>query len=198
MSKILVNVSGADVILDDVGVTIAGSSQYTIPPQDYPQFAASSDVIRFLADPLILVLNDGGNDITDLSKAVDIIKGWPVQTSTDEPDTVEEPFFFDYDDIPVGSGPHTLLTLPISTGQTLSLKRVSFSCRIEGQLRILKNGFAIGQVLTGAAQPSSNFDWRPDYILVENDILEIVLTKRNGAPDTDVGVHVMGVTTTTT
>lgn len=192
MSKILVNVSGADVIIDDVGVTIAGSTQYTIPPQDYPQFAASSDVIRLLSDPLILVLNDGGNDITVLSNAIDIIKGWPVQsTDTDEAGT-EEPFFFDYDDIPSGSGPHTVFTFGVGPGQTLNLRRVALSCRIESQLKILKNGVTIGQVLTGAAQPSSNFDWRPDYILVENDILDIVLTKRSGAPDTDVGVHVMG------
>lgn len=196
MSKILVNVLGSDVILDDVGVTVAGSSQYTIPPQDYPQFAASSDVITALATNT-LVLNDGGNDITDLSKAVDIIKGWPIQSSLDDSGDTEEPFFFDYDDVPVGSGPHTILTFPIGINQTLSLKRVAFTCRFESQLKILKNGFAIGQILNGPAQPSSNFDWRNDYILVENDILEVVLTKRNGAPDTDVGVHVMGVLTTT-
>jgi hypothetical protein len=195
MSKILVNNLGSDVILDDVGVTVAGSSSYTIPPQDYPQFAASSDTIIALSN-LSLILNDGGNDITDISQAVDILKGWPLQATTEEAPT-EEPFFFDYDDIPSGPGPHTIFSYAVGTGQTLDLRRTSFTCRIESQLKILKNGFAIGQLMNGAAQPSSNFDWRPDHICVESDFIEIILTKRNGAPDTDVGVHVMGVLTTT-
>lgn len=192
MSKILVNVSGSEITLDDVGVTIAGGAQYTIPPQDYAQFAASSDVITALATPNTLTLNDGGNDITDLSQAVDIIKGWPIQSLSEE----ETPFFFDYDDIPVGPGPHIILTYQVEAGNILDLKRVAFACRMESQLKITKNGVTIGQLFNGAARPSSNFDWRPDYNFAENDILEIVLTKRNGAPDTDVGVHVMGVLTT--
>lgn len=76
MSKILRNDNPSSAVdLFDVGVSIPGGASYTIPPQDYPQFAASSDVIEALSDDL-LILNDGGNDITNLSDAVDIIKGW--------------------------------------------------------------------------------------------------------------------------
>lgn len=85
MSKILVNNLSIDIIIQDTGVTVQPNNPYTIPPEDYAKFAASSDVIRSLADDS-LVLNNGGDDITNLSDAVDIIKGWPVLDSS---------FFFD-------------------------------------------------------------------------------------------------------
>lgn len=75
MSKILINQTPDDIHIDDTGVTVAANDQYTIPSQDYATFAASSDVIRYLAD-LSLVLNDGSSNILKLSNAVDIIKGW--------------------------------------------------------------------------------------------------------------------------
>lgn len=75
MSKILKNLMPFDVEIADVGVKIAGAQNYTIPPQDYLRFAASSDTIRELARGELL-LNDGGNDVSDLSDAVDILKGW--------------------------------------------------------------------------------------------------------------------------
>ncbi len=83
MSKILRNPDLLNaVVLADVGVTVAADSQYTIPPQDYLAFAASSDVIRALSDES-LILNDGGNFITNLSNAIDIIKGWAPQAEDD-------------------------------------------------------------------------------------------------------------------
>lgn len=93
MSKILKNNTVFDVEIADTGVTVPASGEYTIPPQDYSTFAASSNVISFLADST-LILNDGGDDITVLSRAVDIIKGFPPQLTS--------PFFFDTSNIPVG------------------------------------------------------------------------------------------------
>lgn len=75
MSKILKNQTVSDVAIADTGVTVPASGQYTIPPEDYDAFAASSDVISLLADGS-LILNDGSNDITIVSDAVDVIKGW--------------------------------------------------------------------------------------------------------------------------
>lgn len=191
MSKILINNSGSNQDVTDCGVTIANASSYTIPPQDYLTFAASSDVIRLLAD-LILTLNDGGNDITELSKAVDIIKGWPIQPDN----TTDTSFFFDYADTPVGSGPFTLLSQTVDPGTTLDLTRLSVSCRIESMLQVLKNGLVVADLRTGAALPTANFDWRPNLNCVSADTIEIVLEKRSGAPDTVVGVHLMGILTT--
>ena len=109
MSKILRNDDPINSVeLLDTGVSIGANSSYTIPPQDYPTFAASSDVIRALSDNL-LTLNDGGTDITNLSNAIDIIKGWFPGNSTAADD-----FFFDYFDVPVGVGPHTLFSYPVT------------------------------------------------------------------------------------
>lgn len=190
MSKILVNTSGFDLEITDTGVTVAAATNYTIPPQDYPTFAASSDVIRLLSDPLQLILNDGGNDILELSKAIDIIKGWPVQPVVEE----DVPFFFDYADIPIGDGPHTLFSQVIAIGETLDLTRASVSCRMESITQIFKNGLVVGELRTGAALPMANFDWRPNNVCVEGDTIEVVFTKRAGSPDVDVGIHLMGIT----
>jgi len=196
MSKVLINNQGVDIELADVGVSIPASSAYTIPPQNYPLFAASSDVIKFLSlgnDNGGLVLNDGGNDISILSDAIDIIKGWPVQ-----PVTVEEtPFFFDYTGIPEGSDPFTLIAYFVPAGMTLDLTRFYYTCRMESFVQILKNGSLIGSLRTGASMPMASFDWRPNHVCVADDIIEIILTKRTGAPDIDVGAHLMGLTQTT-
>lgn len=75
MSKILKNNTALDVEIADTGVTVLASAQYTIPPQDYATFAASSDVIAKIAS-LSLTFNDGSSDITNISNAIDAIKGW--------------------------------------------------------------------------------------------------------------------------
>jgi hypothetical protein len=193
MSKILVNNNAFDVEIADTGVTVAQSSSYTIPPQNYPDFAASSDVIVAIANG-VLVLNDGGNDITDVSRAIDIIKGWC--PGTVEPDT--EPFFFDFSDVITGDDPQTLLTYTVPDGQSLSLSRLEISCRIESFIQVFKNGEAIGDSRTGAAKPSASFTWYPNRGCLAGDIIEVVLTKRIGTSDVSVGAHLMGTTTLST
>lgn len=192
MSKILVNNNGFDVSIPDVGVTVAASSAYTIPPQDYATFAASSDVITRLA-ALELVLNDGGIDIVSLSQAIDVIKGWPIQVS----ETEDEPFFFDLETEVIGSDPVTLFSQTIDPGLVITLSRMVVACRVEALIQCLVNGVTVGSLRTGAALPMASFDWRPNRSLVEGDSIEVVLTKRANAPDNTVGVHLMGVQNTT-
>lgn len=188
MSKILRNDGGSDYVLDDVGVTVAASSSYTIPPQDYPAFAASSDTIKALAD-LLLTLNDGGNDVTELSKAVDIIKGWPIQV--DETST-DSPFFFDYADIPA-SGPLVIYSQAVDPGATIILNRIYVACRMESMLQVYLDGVEIAFLRTGAAFPMASFDWKDGRNCESGSTITIVFTKRDGAPDIDVGVHLMGI-----
>lgn len=74
MSKILRNMTASDIPIADTGVTILASSNYTIPPTQYPLWAASSDVIVAIASGTIVV-NDGSYD-WNVSDGVDIIKGF--------------------------------------------------------------------------------------------------------------------------
>jgi len=189
MSKILQNQQPFDVPIPDTGVTVAASSSYVIPPQDYATFAASSDVITLIAD-LTFILNDGGNDITNISNAIDIIKGWPVQASG-----AEEPFFFDYSGEIIGASPFTLISHLVTTA-TLSLSRLEISCRTESAIQVLLNGVPIADLRTGAAKPSTSFNWFPKRECILGDIIDVVLNKRVSSPDIDVGAHLMGVTTT--
>lgn len=193
MSKILRNDHPVNpVVLTDVGVVVAPSSSYVIPPQDYPAFAASSDVIIALCNN-VLILNDGGNDITVLSDAVDIIKGWFPSAAP-----VGDDFFFDYYDVPVGAGPHILFTQPMIFPTVLEISRITVTCRIESVWEVYRNGLVIADLRTGAAQPSANFLWHPSREFEIGDVVEIILTKRPSSPDVNVGLYVQGLLKTVT
>jgi len=188
MSKILRNDDPAvSVDLADTGVSVAASSSYTIPPQDYPTFAASSDVIRAISNST-LVLNDGGNDITNLSSAIDIIKGWPVQAIAEE----DTPFFFDYTFTISDDLPNTVFFYVVAD-QNLYLSRLNISCRIESFIEVKKNGEVIASLRTGAANPSASFHWSPNRKCLVGDNIEITLQKRINSPDVEVGAHLMGL-----
>jgi len=73
MAKILKNQTGSAVSISDTGITVPASGNYTIPPQDYNLWAASSDVITEIGDGT-LVVNDGSEDLS-ISDGVDLIKG---------------------------------------------------------------------------------------------------------------------------
>jgi hypothetical protein len=188
MSKILRNPDPINSVdLFDVGVSIPGNSNYTIPPQDYSQFAASSDVLRALAD-VRLILNDGGNDIIVLSDAVDIIKGWFPNAATND-----EEFFFDYADVPIGVGPHTIFSYTVDSFETVFLNRLNVSCRQEAMFLVFKNGVSIADLRTGASRPSAEFIWYPSREFVAGDLIEVVLMRRTGSPDVTVGAHMMAL-----
>jgi len=189
MSKILVNNNSFDVEIADTGVTVAATSAYTIPPQDYATFAASSDVIKLLStDPATLILNDGGVDVLVVSTAVDIIKGWPVQA----PATMSEPFFFDYTFTISDDLPNTIF-FSVVADQNLYLSRLNISCRIESFIEVKKNGEVIASLRTGAANPSASFHWSPNRKCLVGDSIEITLQKRINSPDVEVGAHLMGL-----
>lgn len=63
--KILKNNTASPVSVKDVGVTIAASSSYTIPQQDYLLWAASSNVLTLISAGTIIV-NDGLRDLSSL------------------------------------------------------------------------------------------------------------------------------------
>lgn len=193
MSKILRNDDAINSVeLPDTGVSVSASSSYTIPPQDYSIFAASSDVIRALSNNS-LTLNDGGNDITNLSSAIDIIKGWcPGATSANDD------FFFDYFDVPVGAGPHTLFTYNVTFPDVIELGRLTVSCRFESMFQVYKNGVVIADLRTGPANPTANFVWYPTRAFALGDLIEIIFEKRAGAPDVSVGLNLQGITKTLT
>lgn len=190
MSKILVNNNAFDVAITDTGVTVAASSSYTIPPQDYPTFAASSDVIILVANSTLIV-NDGGDDILVISNAVDIIKGWFPGT----PVVASNTFFFDYFDTPGGVGPHTIMSYIVPAGKFLTLSRTEVTCRIESIVEIRKNSTAFSSLSTSAANPTTNYHWIPNRTFTAGDLIEIILTKRNGSPDNTFGVNLMGYLT---
>lgn len=74
MSKILINNTASPVTIVDVGnVIVPGSGSYTIPPQDYQLFAASSNTVSLVGAATIKV-NDGSTDLS-ISDGIDLIKG---------------------------------------------------------------------------------------------------------------------------
>lgn len=73
MSKIVKNTTGSTYDVNDVGISIAASSQYTIPPQDYLLWAASDDVITGIGSG-DLVINDGSSDLS-INDGTKLIQG---------------------------------------------------------------------------------------------------------------------------
>jgi len=193
MSKILINDGASTVLINDCGVAVLPTESYTIPPTNYPLFAASSDVIKAIADAT-LTLNDGSEDVTVVSDAVDIIKGWSPQTTT----TIvsNPPFFFDYAGVPSGPGPTTLISFTNTGSTAMDLNRLEFGCRQDATLQVQQNGNVIGTCKTGVAHPKDNFVWYPARQAAPGDLIEVILTKWTGSPDVDVAAHLMGSTET--
>jgi hypothetical protein len=73
MSKILKNTTGSLISINDMGVSVPGSGQYTIPSQDYPLWVSSDDVITYIGAGTIVVNN--GTDDLGKSAGIDLIKG---------------------------------------------------------------------------------------------------------------------------
>jgi hypothetical protein len=73
MSKIVKNNTASPLIISDVGITIAASSQYTIPAQDYLLWAASDDIIVSIGSGDATV-NDGSVDLSN-SDGVKLLQG---------------------------------------------------------------------------------------------------------------------------
>jgi len=72
MSKILINNTASPIIIADVGKTIPLGS-YTIPPQEYPDWAGSSETVTQIGNAAITV-NDGSSNLS-ISDGIDLIKG---------------------------------------------------------------------------------------------------------------------------
>lgn len=62
-TKIIKNNTDQVVVLSDINLDIAASASYTIPPDRYSRYAASSDLITKLGDGT-LTCNDGTDDLS--------------------------------------------------------------------------------------------------------------------------------------
>jgi hypothetical protein len=73
MSKILKNTTGSPISISDTGVLLPASPVvYTIPPQDYLLWAASSNIITYIGNGTVIV-NDGSTNLS-ISDGIDLIK----------------------------------------------------------------------------------------------------------------------------
>jgi hypothetical protein len=65
MAKIVKNTTLADIEVFETGVTLAASSSYTIPPEDYLDWATEETATEITADVNAgnIVINDGTNDL---------------------------------------------------------------------------------------------------------------------------------------
>lgn len=77
MAKILINNTASPVLISDTGVTVPASGQFTIPAQDFPLFAASSDVVVLIGNGTLTV-NDGLEDL-EIAEGVGLIQGSFIQ-----------------------------------------------------------------------------------------------------------------------
>ena len=73
MSKIVKNITGSSISILDTGVSIPAFGQYIIPPQDYPLWSSSDNIITEVGSGDVVV-NDGSDDF-GISDGIDLLKG---------------------------------------------------------------------------------------------------------------------------
>lgn len=121
MSKILRNPSSSvTVSVNDTGVSINSNSSYTIPPQDYLLWAASSNVITYIGSAALIV-NDGSFDLT-ISAGTDLIKGIFSDPEVSSPNIVNVPV--------TSAGTEYAYTFPIA------VKRFQLYARLLSQVQL--------------------------------------------------------------
>lgn len=160
MSKILINTTASTVFINDTGVSIAGLASYTIPPQDYLLWAASSDVITAVGSGT-LVVNDGSSNLT-ISSGTDLIKGiFPTKILTNQSGTE----IYEYNEaLSVVSGiTTTVVTKTTSVAKKLTKVLYSgsnvaiFSLIVNGQT-VAKRRTMFGSNLSGELDFGSGLD----------------------------------------
>ena len=76
--KILINTTGSDIFVNDVGVTVPASSSYIISPGNVPVWTASDDIVVYIGNGSIVV-NDGTFDLRP-AQGIAYIQGNAMQT----------------------------------------------------------------------------------------------------------------------
>jgi len=140
MSKILINSTASTVFVNDTGVSIAGLGSYTIPPQDYLLWAASSDVITAVG-AATLIVNDGSVNLS-ISDGIDLIKGlFPAKILTNQSGTE----IYEYNEVSAVVSGITTTIVTKTTSITKKLTKVLYSGSNVAIFSILVNGQIIAR-----------------------------------------------------
>lgn len=81
-TKILKNTTGTDESLVDLGITVTANSQVTLNPTDYPDAAASDELVELIGDGTLIV-NDGNQDLGK-AQGIALIQGGFVKTDFED------------------------------------------------------------------------------------------------------------------
>lgn len=73
MSKIIKNITGSDIFISDVGVSLLANSSFTVNPTEYMLWASSSSLIPYVGNGS-LIINDGTFDLS-MADGISLIQG---------------------------------------------------------------------------------------------------------------------------
>lgn len=178
MSKILKNVTGSNITVNDVGfVTINAHSQYTIPVVDYLLWASSSNVVSFIG-AASLVVNDGSFDLS-ISDGVDLIKGlFPTSLQLEANGTVKNIYAAT---LVAGTQSGTILNYTVPNGKSALILSIEVSGENIATYDVLLNSSSFAKKRTYFSGPlnevihigSTAVD---AYPLVSGDNIEVNVT----------------------
>lgn len=154
MSKILKNQTGSPIAIDDTGITLPASpATFTIPPQDFLLWAASSDIIGPVGVGDVVV-NDGSFDLSP-SDGIDLIKGLFLRTFVEFEGERPLPEFAFNGDLVIGAE-QTIINKTVPVDKELRIHQIRVVCSRTTRWTIQEGANIFGSGLTSALNPDSN------------------------------------------
>lgn len=180
MSKILKNVTLSSIFVTDTGVSIPASSQYTIPPQDYLLWAASSDIVTYIGNSDIVV-NDGSYDLS-ISDGVDLIKGiYPTTVNVNQAGTTT----YEYGSVSsVSSGVLTTIASKLTLVSTKVMRIVFSGTNIAEYTVLVGSNVVAKQRTMFGSDLSGSIDLSPGLLVASGQTIYVkVLHQRSSSGD---------------
>lgn len=175
MSKIIKNTTGGAVSVGDTGVTIPAMSNYTIPPQDYLLWAASSNVVTYIGSGTF-VINDGSFDLS-ISDGTDLIKGLFPTTISITPNTIE----YDFSEISSVAAGVTTTILTYTAIATRKLVKIDASGTNIARYQVLLNGNVIDRQYTNFGDSLTvQFDFSEGIDIIPTDVVVVNVLHNRG------------------
>lgn len=171
MSKILINTTPGTVFINDTGVSIPTASSYSIPPQDYLLWAASSDVITKIGDEDLQV-NDGTFDLS-ISDGIDLIKGFFPKTIATTPAGTISNLFNEVSSV-VSGFETEVISYTAAAGD--KLVQADFTGTNIAKYQLEVNGSATGQYYTHFSNLNGGCSFGQGLPLSSGDVVTLSVT----------------------
>jgi len=185
VSKILKNTTGASITIDDTGVTLLiAPATFTIPPEDFLTWAASSDIVGPVGVGDVVV-NDGSDDL-DPSEGMELLDGNFTRVFVEFEGTQNHLFATTLTTPGVSQ---TLISTTVAASKELRLHGVQVTCRRPGVFTIIEGATTLATGRTGASSMNPSVNFKKQRKVATGVTLKVDFLAASG-PASDIEVYV--------